>query len=67
MMMHLTNYSINKNSLKFQQNKAAIADSVGHKRSLRYTLKFLNKSEGQDTEKLMREIKDIIIKTLIAG
>lgn len=67
MIIHLTNYSINKINLNFQQNKAVIADSVGHKRSLRYTLKFLNKSEGQDTEKLMREIKDIIIKTLIGG
>ena len=67
MMMHLTNYSINKHSTKFMQNRTAIVDSVGHKRSLRYALKYLTKSEGQDTEKLMAEIKDIIIKTLIAG
>ena len=42
-------------------------DSVGHKRSLRYTLKFLKKSEGQDTDKLMSEIRDIIVKTMITG
>lgn len=42
-------------------------DSVGHKRSLKYTLKFLKKMEGQDTDKLMREIKDIIVKTMISG
>lgn len=46
MMMHLTNYSINKHSSKFVPNRAAIVDSVGHKRSLKYTLKFLKKSEG---------------------
>lgn len=67
MMMHLTNYSINKHSNKFVPNRTAIVDSVGHKRSLKYTLKFLKKSEGQDTEKLMSEIKDIIVKTMISG
>jgi tubulin polyglutamylase TTLL6/13 len=46
MMMHLTNYAINKNSNKFQPNRDAIADSIGHKRSLKYTLKFLKKMEG---------------------
>lgn len=54
MCMHLTNYSINKNSSKFQPNRAAIVDSVGHKRSLKYTLKFLKKMEGRDTDLLMR-------------
>lgn len=67
MMMHLTNYSLNKQSAKFQANKTAIVDSVGHKRSLRYTLKFLKKTEGRDSDKLMVEIKDIIVKTLIAA
>ena len=67
MMMHLTNYSINKNSLKFQQNRNAIVDSVGHKRSLKYTLKFLSKSEGHNIEKLMGEINDIVVKTIISG
>lgn len=46
MMMHLTNYSINKTSNRFVPNKAAIVDSVGHKRSLKYTLRYLQKSEG---------------------
>ena len=67
MLMHLTNYSINKHSNKFVPNRAAIVDSVGHKRSMKYTLKFLKKSEGQDSDKLMAEIKDIIVKTMIAG
>lgn len=34
MQMHLTNYAINKHSSKFQPNRVAILDSVGHKRSL---------------------------------
>ena len=67
MTMHLTNYAINKHSAKFQPNRAAIVDSVGHKRSLKFTLKYLERCEGQDTKKLMKEIKDIIVKTLIAG
>jgi tubulin polyglutamylase TTLL6/13 len=53
MCMHLTNYAINKNSNKFQPNRNAIVDCVGHKRSLKYTLKFLKKMEGRDTDKLM--------------
>lgn len=67
MMMHLTNYSINKNSTKFQPNRAAIVDSVGHKRSLKFTLKYLEKTEKQDSAKLMEEIKDIVVKTMISG
>lgn len=67
MMMHLTNYSINKNSSKFQPNRAAIIDSVGHKRSLKFTLKYLERCEGLDSAKLMAQIHDIIIKTVIAG
>jgi len=67
MTMHLTNYAINKHSTRFQANRAAIIDSVGHKRSLKATLKFLSKVEGRDTEKLMSEIKDIIVKTIVTG
>ena len=46
MTMHLTNYAINKNSHKFVQNRAAILDSVGHKRSLKYSLKYIKKEMG---------------------
>ena len=65
--MHLTNYAVNKHSNKFQPNRADIMDSVGHKRSLKYALKFLKKMEGRDTNLLMQQIKDIVVKTLIAG
>jgi hypothetical protein len=65
--MHLTNYSINKHSDKFEPNRAAILDSTGHKRSLKYTLRYMRKIVKADDEKLMREIKDIIVKTCISG
>ena len=65
--MHLTNYAINKHSTKFQQNRAAILDSVGHKRSLKYSLKYIKKEEGIEPETIMAQIKDIIVKTLISG
>ena len=67
MCMHLTNYAVNKGSSKFEPNRAAIVDSVGHKRSLKFTLKYLAKIEGANPKKLMDEVKDIIVKTLIAG
>lgn len=64
--MHLTNYAVNKYSNNFIQNKDAKVDSVGHKRSLKYTLRYL-KNRGEDVEELWEGIKDIIIKTLISG
>jgi len=67
MTMHLTNYAINKHSTKFQQNRAAILDSVGHKRSLKYSLKYIEREEGIDRNVIMAEVKDIIMKTLICG
>ena len=67
MTMHLTNYAINKHSHKFQQNRAAILDCVGHKRSLKYSLKYIKKEEGIEPDVIMDGIKDIIVKTLICG
>lgn len=67
MTMHLTNYAINKNSTRFCPNRAAIIDSVGHKRSLKATLTYLKKVENRDTDRLMADIKDIIVKTIISG
>ena len=34
--MHLTNYSINKNSVKYDKNKGEEDDDQGHKRSKHY-------------------------------
>lgn len=64
--MHLTNYAINKNNQKFQQNEDEDEDEQGHKRSLNAILRYFQ-SQDYDTEKLMAEIKDIIVKTLIIG
>jgi tubulin polyglutamylase TTLL6/13 len=40
--------------------------SIGHKRSLTSVLESL-RQEGLDVEHMMREIRDIIIKTMIVG
>jgi len=62
--MHLTNYSINKNSDKFVFNNADKDDNIGHKRSLTQVLSTLEKTDNLDIPKLWSNIKDIIIKTL---
>jgi tubulin polyglutamylase TTLL6/13 len=67
MMMHLTNYAVNKNSTKFEPNRDENLDAVGHKRSLRFTLRYIKRMEGANPDVVMDQIKDIIVKTLIAG
>lgn len=67
MKMHLTNYSINKNSDNFQKNSAAVADFIGSKRSLKFVLRHLKNQCGADTVAIMAEIKNIIIKTVMSG
>ena len=44
MFMHLTNYSINKESENYKFNKSAEQDNVGHKRSMSAVLEvsFIN-------------------------
>jgi hypothetical protein len=61
--MHLTNYSLNKDNIKFREAKS-VDDDTGHKRTLTKVLERL-KSDGHDTHKLMSEMKDIVIKTLL--
>jgi tubulin polyglutamylase TTLL6/13 len=67
MQMHLTNYAINKNSMGFMQNSAAVADFIGSKRSFKFVLRYLKNVMNADTCKLMREIKDMIIKMMISA
>jgi len=67
MMMHLTNYAVNKNSTKFEANRDANMDAMGHKRSLRFTLRYFKRQTGINPNDIMNQIKDIIVKTLIAG
>jgi tubulin polyglutamylase TTLL6/13 len=77
MYVHLTNYAINKNNSKFKQNLGGVrrdsdeeedgseAES-GHKRSLNAILKILMQ-EGGDPDKILGEIKDIVVKTVMIG
>ena len=61
--MHLTNYAINKGNNEFRM-AASVNDDTAHKRSLALVLQRL-KRDDQDTDKLMGEIKDIIVKTIL--
>ncbi|XP_029696266.1 tubulin polyglutamylase ttll6 isoform X2 [Takifugu rubripes] len=59
--MHLTNYSINKNSQNFVHD-----EDTGSKRKLS-TLNKLLESLGCNTEKMWTDIEDAIVKTLISA
>jgi hypothetical protein len=61
--MHLTNYSINKESETFNDDEG---DGVGSKRSIKWLNTHLHK-EGVDVPTLWQSINDIIVKTLIVG
>ena len=63
LFMHLTNYAVNKDEEDFIVPKS-VNDDHAHKRSLKKVLDRL-KLEGQDTDKLMDKIKDIIVKTIL--
>jgi tubulin polyglutamylase TTLL6/13 len=49
--MHLTNYSINKNSKNFIFNQTCEKDDVGHKRSIKSVFKYL-KDKGENTKRV---------------
>ena len=68
LFMHLTNYAINKHSDAYEAAEDSSSDGgeSGHKRSLNAILQILEAS-GCDKAKIMRLIKDIIVKTLIVG
>ncbi|XP_069373287.1 tubulin polyglutamylase ttll6 [Paralichthys olivaceus] len=59
--MHLTNYSINKNSERFVRD-----EDTGSKRKLSTLNKYLE-SISCNTEKMWSDIEDVIIKTLISA
>lgn len=63
--MHLTNYALNKDAENYEEAQSENEDE-GHKRSLGAILKLLE-AEGCDSSKLMRAMKDLIVKTMIAG
>ena len=64
LFMHLTNYAINKESKTFRAAKG-MDDESSHKRTLKKVLERL-RADGHDTDRIMGEIKDVIIKTLIS-
>ena len=62
--MHLTNYAINKSHKDYEKNKTSAQDDIGHKRSLTYTMKYIQE-HGHDSEKVMSDIKETIVKSLL--
>lgn len=66
LFMHLTNYSINKTNAAYLQGEDEISsdgEESGHKRSLNAIMAILA-AAGADKDLLMKQIKDIIVKTL---
>lgn len=63
-LMHLTNYSINKNSSNYTSNDYADSCS-GHKWTIKTLWSYLEK-KGVNTRKIWTSIKDIVIKTIIS-
>ena len=61
--VHLTNYAINKDQKDFIAPKS-INDDKSHKRTVHKVFERL-RQENQDPEKLMGEIKEIIVKTIL--
>lgn len=64
MFVHLTNYAVNKESKDFRMAEE-LHDEKSHKRSITKVLEQL-KAVGMDPDKIMGEVKDVIIKTLIS-
>ena len=64
--MHLTNYSINKKSMKFVKNSDLNDDSSGFKWSLTAFCEYM-RTEGHDTDKMWSDIYDVIVKSILSG
>lgn len=62
--VHLTNYSINKESSKFDSNVSTNNQCIGSKWSLS-ALRVYFKANNLDFEELWTKIKDIVVKTVI--
>ncbi|CAE8594194.1 unnamed protein product, partial [Polarella glacialis] len=63
--VHLTNYAINKLNPNFEENTNPDDAESGHKRSWEAVQLHLRR-EGHDVDKLLEEIEDLIVKTLLA-
>jgi tubulin polyglutamylase TTLL6/13 len=64
--MHLTNYAINKDNPKYVFNESLENLSFGHKKSVAEFFQTL-KGLGLPANEYWTSIKDIIVKTMIAG
>ncbi|KAF8822038.1 Tubulin-tyrosine ligase family protein [Cardiosporidium cionae] len=62
--MHLTNYSVNKMSSSFLRSVDPFDATLGHKRSLRHVFQLLS-LQGYDMEKVMADIEDLAVKTIV--
>jgi tubulin polyglutamylase TTLL6/13 len=75
MMMHLTNYAINKDSCGFVYNRDPNRDDVGHKRSLKAILRhvdekrkfFSEEAHKPSAEQIWHGIREICVKTLLTA
>ncbi|XP_050438880.1 tubulin polyglutamylase TTLL5 isoform X2 [Adelges cooleyi] len=65
--MHLCNYSVNKSNPSYIRNLDPNRENVGHKWSLSALLNHLRQECLIDTEALMTEIEDIVIKTIMSA
>jgi len=63
--VHLTNYALNKLNPNFEENTDPDDAQDGHKRSWEAVYEYL-KDQDYDVEAMMKDIEDLIIKTLIA-
>jgi len=63
LFMHLTNYSINKDSETFD---ASDSEGEGSKRSMQWLFSWLYK-QGKNAATVWDSISDVVLKTLIAG
>lgn len=63
--MHLTNYAVNKHNGKFEFNTNADETDRGHKWTLTSLFSSLAAS-GHDTQKLHRQISQLVVMTIIA-
>eukprot|EP01119_Soliformovum_irregulare_P020548 TRINITY_DN6678_c0_g1_i1.p1 TRINITY_DN6678_c0_g1~~TRINITY_DN6678_c0_g1_i1.p1 ORF type:complete len:595 (-),score=155.40 TRINITY_DN6678_c0_g1_i1:250-2034(-) len=64
---HLTNYSINKTNENFVKNTDAEDDDSGSKWSLTALLSYLKEERKVDTDQLMDNIKDLVVKTILSA
>ncbi|KAM4723593.1 tubulin polyglutamylase TTLL5 isoform 2-T2 [Anableps anableps] len=65
-LMHLTNYSLNKKSSDYVSCDDPEVEDYGNKWSMSAVLRYL-KEDGKDTTLLMRQVEDLIIKAVLSA